>query len=167
MGLKDILRREILKGTYRTEDRIRILGEEEKADESADSSYVSERNDILRYTCIDEKAISRSARDRQLVREYVRYSYPGFDHPEIFENIMLELAEKHGLPDHDIAAARLLSDKTLDCLRVYEKKGRYFTKDDGKGYDITEFIDLHFSDIFGIREGIKGDYRPYILFFKK
>jgi len=162
MRLKDILEAEISRGKYKRENEIKII----ESDQDIDMTRycTARRDDILCYVCFDASSIRRDASNRQTVADYLETRFPGFDSSDFYIDNLIELCDNLGIGKIDLVADKLLSDKRLDAIVLYEKKGHYFTSYDGDGYDITSFVDANLLNMIGIRDGKKGCYRLYIIF---
>jgi len=165
MGLVEILQKEIKEGKYRTENQIRIIARYDKINLAENVYFTAEREDILQYLSFHYEDVVVDAEARKLIEKYIAKIMPNVDTPELYVNVIWKFSRLLNLPERDLIANRLLSEKKLDAFIVYEKKGHYFTSLGGQGHDITQFIEEHFHELIGIRDKPNtARYRPYILF---
>lgn len=126
--------------------------------------YDKKGHDMIYDNTISIDRVATDMALRELVEEYVSQRYPGADSPEIYIELLVQIAKVFRVKNHDTAFQRMINN--VATINLYEKHGHYFSRDDGTGLDITPFIEEHRQGIIGYRESTrKKGYRRYLVTF--
>ncbi len=165
-------RMQLLTGRIRNRN---FLAEREIARYDIDSLYSEERayrtgrqpvprdSDFLQRRTMATNLVR--TRKRKALRKAISEMLPKAD-IGVYQTELTALVRAYSQPNTDLTPGNLAALAQAGYASFYYRDGRYFTRWDGNGFDVTDFLKVNLAYIFGVRGARVYDYDKYLIKFR-